>query len=58
MSPPPDGVTAQSRWPCGTAIRTYSLYVGTPHQQNKPEQQQRVNVLFPNYGQNNVLWYK
>ena len=26
MSPPPDGVTAQSRWPCGTAIRTYSLY--------------------------------
>ena len=27
MSPPPDGVTAQSRWPCGTAIRTYSLYM-------------------------------
>ena len=27
MSPPPDGVTAQSRWPCGTAIRTYSLYL-------------------------------
>ena len=26
MSPPPDGVTAQSHWPCGTAIRTYSLY--------------------------------
>ena len=26
MSPPPDGVTAQSRWPCGTTIRTYSLY--------------------------------
>ena len=27
MSPPPDGVNAQSRWPCGTATRTYSLYI-------------------------------
>ena len=26
MSPSPDGVNAQSCWPCGTAIRTYSLY--------------------------------
>ena len=26
MSPPPDGVNAQSRWPCGTAIRTDSLW--------------------------------
>ena len=26
MSPPPDGVNAQSRWPCGTATHTYSLY--------------------------------
>ena len=26
MSPPPDGVTTQSHWPCGTATRTYSLY--------------------------------
>ena len=30
MSPPPDGVNAQSCWPCGTAIRTYSLYKQNP----------------------------
>ena len=29
MSPPPDGVNAQSRWPAvRTATRTYSLYSG------------------------------
>ena len=33
MSPPPDGVNAQSRWPWGTAIRTYSLYC---HRRVKP----------------------
>ena len=30
MSPPPDGVNAQSRWPCRTASRTYSLYRSLP----------------------------
>ena len=27
MSPPPDGVNAQFCWSCGTATRTYSLYL-------------------------------
>ena len=62
MSPPPDGVTAQSRWPCGTATRTYSLYSccyltthSTGHVLRRPGAAQPWER--PNYGALSILKY-